>query len=49
MFNAVTVWALGVFFYLGIRNVDLLMNKTGAVYPTILAPALLYSLIAQGG
>lgn len=45
--KAVIVWALGVFFYLGIRNVDLFMNTTGAVYPTILATALLYSLIAR--
>ncbi len=45
--KAITVWALGVFFYLGIRNVDLFMNTTGAVYPTILATALLYSIIAR--
>lgn len=45
--KAITVWALGVFFYLGIRNVDLFMNTTGAVYPTILATALLYSVISR--
>ena len=45
--KTVTVWALGVFFYLGIRNVELFMNTTGAVYPTILVTAILYSLIAR--
>lgn len=45
--KAVGVWALGVVFYLVIQNVELFMNSTGAVYPTILVTALLYSFISR--
>lgn len=45
--KAVTVWALGIVFYLVIQKTDLFMNTTGAVYPTILATALLYSHISR--
>lgn len=44
--KAIAVWGIGVVFYLAIRNVDLFMSTTGAVYPTILATALLYSLVS---
>jgi len=45
--KAVSVWALGVVFYLVVQKVEFIMNTTGAVYPTILATAILYSLISR--
>lgn len=45
--KAVTVWGLGVVFYLAVLNIDFFMKTTGAVYPTILATAILYSVISR--
>ena len=45
--KAVSVWALGVVFYLVVQKVEFIMNTTGAVYPTILATATVYSLISR--
>lgn len=45
--KAVIVWALGVVFYLVVQNVEFIMNTTGAVYPTILVTAILYSFISR--
>ena len=45
--KAVSVWALGVVFYLVVQKVEFIMDTTGAVYPTILATAILYSLISR--
>jgi nucleobase:cation symporter-1, NCS1 family len=47
--KAIAVWGIGVVFYLAIRNVELFMNTTGAVYPTILATAILYSFVSLQG
>ena len=44
--KAIAVWVIGVFFYLGIRNMDIFMSTTGAVYPTIVVTALLYAIIS---
>lgn len=47
--KAVAVWALGVVFFLSVSNSGLLNNSVGAVYPTILFTAVLYSLISLKG
>lgn len=44
--KAVAVWAFGVVFFLLVRDSVLLGSSVGAVYPTILVTAVLYSLIS---
>ncbi|MCM3745157.1 cytosine permease [Sporosarcina luteola] len=44
--RAVAVWAFGVVFFLAIRDSVLLGNSVGAVYPTIIVTAVLYSLVS---
>src|SRR5690625_7973277 len=34
--RAITVWVIGVVFFLVIRETDLIVNVVGAVYPTVL-------------
>lgn len=45
--KAVTVWVLGVVFYSAVLNIDFVMKTTGAVYPTIITTAILYSVISR--
>lgn len=44
--KAILVWVAGVIFYLSIMNLSMFTDYTGAVYPTILLTAVLYSLIS---
>ncbi|WP_252504381.1 cytosine permease [Sporosarcina sp. Marseille-Q4943] len=44
--RAVAVWALGVVFFLAVRDSVLLGNSVGAVYPTIIMTAVLYSIVS---
>ncbi|HLS60819.1 MAG TPA: cytosine permease [Virgibacillus sp.] len=44
--RAITVWVIGVVFFLVIRETDLIGNTVGAVYPTILMTTLLYYLVS---
>ncbi|WP_262176762.1 cytosine permease [Saccharococcus sp. Marseille-Q5394] len=44
--RAVAVWAFGVVFFLLVRDSILLGNSVGAVYPTIIVTAVLYSLVS---
>ncbi|PIC58003.1 hypothetical protein CSV80_06780 [Sporosarcina sp. P12(2017)] len=44
--KAVGVWAFGVAFFLVVSNSGILNNSVGAVYPTILVTAVLYSLVS---
>ncbi len=45
--KAVSVWFIGVVFYWFIQNVDFFMTTTGAIYPTILMTAILYTIISR--
>ncbi|PID04283.1 hypothetical protein CSV67_02120 [Sporosarcina sp. P2] len=47
--KAVAVWAFGVVFFLVVSNSEFLNNSVGAVYPTILVTAVLYSLVSLTG
>lgn len=45
--KAVSVWVIGVIFYLSIQNIEFLMSTTGAIYPTIVMTAILYTVISR--
>src|SRR5699024_3273359 len=44
--RAITVWAVGVIFFLAAQNTVFIGSTVGAVYPTIILTAVLYSLIS---
>lgn len=44
--KAIAVWIIGVIFFLVIRETELAANTVGAVYPTIILTAVLYSLVS---
>lgn len=44
--KAIAVWAIGVAFFLVARETELIGNSIGAVYPTIILTAVLYSLVS---
>lgn len=44
--RAISVWAVGVIFYLVISKLNLFANSIGAVYPTIIVTAILYSIVS---
>lgn len=44
--RALSVWVLGVLFFLFARDTHMIGNTVGAVYPTIFMTAVLYSLVS---
>lgn len=45
--KAIAVWVIGVVFFLAIRDVTIFTSTTGAVYPTIIVTAILYSIVSM--